>query len=137
MIEQVIARVDAQVPQFKLVGEAADFQAAAEINPTAGPACFIFMTGESGIDNATTGRPRQRVHVNFAVVYAVKNVKDVKGKGNTQTLAPLKEAVRNALVGWMPTTAIDRIQFVSGNQMAFRQGWQWWMDTFKTQIQVS
>lgn len=136
MIEQIITRIKAQIQQFKLVGEAADFQAAAEANPTAGPAVFVFMATEAGQDVSLTGRARQRVDVTFTVVYAVKNVASVKGRGNAQALAPLKSATRTALIGWRPNGAEALVGFVSGQQLAFRQGWQWWADNFKTQILI-
>lgn len=136
MIEQIIARIKAQIPPLKLVGEAADFQAAAESNPATGPAAFVFMATEAGQDVSLTGRARQRVDVTFTVVYAVKNVASVKGRGNAQALAPLKSATRTALIGWRPNGAEALVGFVSGQQLAFRQGWQWWADNFKTQILI-
>ena len=81
-------------------------------------------------------RGRQRVDVTFTVVYAVKNVASVKGRGNAQALAPLKSATRTALIGWRPNGAEALVGFVSGQQLAFRQGWQWWADNFKTQILI-
>ena len=136
MIDAVITRLVAQVAAFKLVGEAADFQAAAETNPTAGPAAFVFMANETGIDTSQTGRARQRGDVNFSVVYAVKNVTNAKGKGNAGSLSALKDATRSALIGWSPAGTIAPIAFTAGNQLAFRQNWQWWADTFKTQILI-
>lgn len=136
MIDQVIAHLKAQVPLLKAVGEAADFQAAAESNPTVAPAAFVFMTNEAGVDTSLTGRARQRVDITFSVVYAVKNVASAKGKGNAASLSALKDATRRALINWSPAGAVTPVAFAAGSQLAFRQNWQWWADNFKTQILI-
>lgn len=134
MIDAVIDRLKASVPAFKLVGEANDFQAAAEKNPNIGPAVFVFSTGDSAEDSKVVGRVRQKVTTTIAVVYAVKNVGNAQGAGNSALLDTLKQSARAALMGWQPDGTVDPLSFVSGNQLAFRQGWQWWMDSFKTQL---
>lgn len=132
MIDLVIARIQSKVDLLKLVGESTDFQKAAETAPTVGPAAFVFTVADQADPTPTLGRVRQRVHETIAVVYAVENVLDRRGSGSRSAMDPIKTAVRAALLGWQPEGALDPLSFVSGNQVAFRDGWQWWVDNFKT-----
>ncbi len=137
MIANLITRLSAEVADLKFVGEAADFQAASEKNPNTGPAAFVFATGDSAPASGAIGVVRQKVTETVAVVYAVRNVASKRGAGNSASMRTLSKKCRKALIGWQPDTGCDPLEFVSGNLLAFRDGWQWWMDTFRTKYTLN
>lgn len=137
MIGNLISRLSAEVADLKFVGEAADFQAASDKNPNVGPAAYVFSTGDSAPVSGAIGVVRQKVTETVAVVYAVRNVASKQGSGNAAPMRALSKDCRKALIGWQPDTGYSPLEFSSGNLLAFRDGWQWWMDTFRTQYTLN
>lgn len=137
MIANMIARLGTEVSALKSVGEAADFQAASDKNPNVGPAAYVFSTGDSAPASGAIGVVRQKVTETVAVVYAVRNVTSKTGAGNSASMRSLSQDCRKALIGWQPDAGCDPLEFVSGNLLAFRDGWQWWMDTFRTKYTLN
>lgn len=136
MIGNITARLGT-VSVLKLIGEAADFQAASDKNPNVGPAAYVFSTGDSAPTSGAVGVVRQKVVETVAVVYAIRNVASKAGAGNSASMRALSQDCRKALIGWQPDNGCDPLEFVSGNLLAFRDGWQWWMDTFRTQYTLN
>lgn len=137
MIAEIVARLIDQVPALKQIGGAAEFQAAAESNPTATPAAFVFPLRESGGASPIYGRVRQKVSASVGVVLVVRNVADAKGAAAGGDMATLRAAVESVLLGWVPVSGRDPLEFESGALLAFRNGHMWWQDAYRTQFSKS
>lgn len=131
MINNVVSRLDTDVPALKLVGRAADFQKAADSNPTVTPAAFVLSLEEIPGPVETTAMI-QRVEVLIGVVLVVRNVSDAKGAAASQDLEALRTAVNEKLMGWVPAEGFDPLERGPGRLLAFRDGHMWWQNIYKT-----
>lgn len=138
MIAETIARLEAGKAALglKLVGGAAEFQAAAKANPTAVPAAFVFRNSDRGGGSPTYGRTRQKVATEISVVLVTKNAADAKGAAAGTDIEALRAAVRATLLGWSPA-GCDPLQFASGSLLAFRDTYLWWLDVYRTESPIS
>lgn len=136
MIDAIIARLDAQVGSLNLVKGAADFQKAAESNPTATPAAYVLLLKEGGGPTATFSRTEQRVNAEIGIVLVVRNVADAKGASAGTDMATLRAAVRAALLGW-EDGGRDPMEFAAGDLLAFRDGHMWWQDSYRTVYDIT
>ena len=127
----VIGRIRAQLPGLKGSGGSADLEAAMA-GVLAVPAAFVIPLGESAERSATTLVTRQRITHNVGVVLAVSNRRDAAGAAALSELAPLRLALRAALVGWAPDAAEgEPLQFERGRLLRLAgDGRLWWMDEF-------
>lgn len=137
MIAETIARLTAEVPGLKLVAGASQFQAAAEAAPTATPAAFVLLLGESPRANELANFVAQRVEVQIGVVYALRNVADPKGAAAGTDLETLRAAGQTALLGWQPTAAHDPLERGPGALLAFKEQVMWWQDIYTTAFYIT
>ena len=118
------------VAALKLVGGAADFQAAAETNPLATPAAYVVLLDERPGQNPRLTGVLQQVEVAIGVAIVVRNVADKKGATGLDALDPIRAAVRGALLGYTPLTGYARLTRGQGSLLAFRDGHLWWQDMY-------
>ncbi len=131
MIKALVTRIKATVPELKLVGEAADFQAAAENNPLATPCCFVFLMDETPGRSATDVL-LQKVEATVGIVFVVKNLKDTKGAAARDALDELRKKVKDQVFGWQASTEFDPFERGASRLLAFRDGHAWWQDLYLT-----
>lgn len=131
MIDSTIERIKAGVPALKLVGGAADFQTAADTAPKAAPAAFVMPLEEIPGPCETTALV-QHVQASIGVVTVVRNVSDDKGVAARQDLDLLRGSEKELLLGWVPADGCDPFERGPGRLMAFKNGYMWWMDIYKT-----
>ncbi|MDD5297661.1 MAG: hypothetical protein PHU46_12180 [Rhodocyclaceae bacterium] len=138
MIPEIIARLKT-VPNLLLVDGAAGFAAAADpatgSKPRAAPAAFVLRLAESGEKSQTYMRVEQRVSAVIGIVYALRNVADAKGAAAGADLEALRQAGRAALLGWHPEGA-DPFEFDAGALLAFKDGYLWWQDSYRTRYDI-
>lgn len=132
MINQIVERIQATVPAFRLVGGAIDFQAAVESNPTATPACFVIPMREQPGPSIAADILQQKVVATVGIVIVVRNLGDRVGAAAGSDLDQLRLAVKAQLYGWTPDPALDPLERGMGNLLAFRDGHAWWQDLFIT-----
>lgn len=133
MIESVKARLRAQLgDQLKLVGGAADFQAAAENNPAATPACFVFSLGEKPEPSKFTGALLQHVQTAVSIVLVVRNLSDSNGAAAVADVEELRRKVKGVVYGWAPQEGHDPLERGDSNLLAFKNGHAWWQDIYLT-----
>lgn len=133
MITEIIARIKATVPAIKLVGEAADFQTAAEKNPNVTPACFVIALEESPAPNAYGNLMQQQVRAAVGIVIVVRNVGDISGGAARLTMESLRKQLKDQLFGWTPAAGLDPLERGNSNLLAFRDGHMWWQDVYLTE----
>lgn len=123
---------------FKLVGGAADFDAAADAL-AASPACFVIEQANSAGENSTCGVITQRVDVHLGVLLAVPMLRDSRGDADKSALEVARAAARGALLGWTPGTPgeHDPITYAGGQLLDFTPGLLWWQDSYRTTHTIS
>jgi len=132
MIEQLVARIKQTVPELRLVGRAAEFQAAVENNPKATPACFVVPVQEQPGRSISSDVLQQEVTATVGVILVVRNVGDTLGAGAGADLETLRKAVRSQVFGWQAGPGLDPFERGRGQLLAFRDGHVWWQDQFIT-----
>lgn len=133
MIEALIARLQAAVPDLKLIEGAAGFQRASESNPPATPAAYVFIVDEAGDGDATVDLPLiERERITISVVLVVRNVGDRHGAAAAQDMETLRPAVTLALRGFTPAPEHAPLSRRQSALAAFRDGHMWWQMTWET-----
>jgi hypothetical protein len=132
MNEQIVARIKANVPIVKQVGEAADFQTAVENNPKVTPACFVISLAEQPELPAFADLMQQTVRVAVGVVIVIKNVADVSGAAAKVNLDAVRNQVKDQLFGWVPAPGFDPLSRGASNLLVFKDGYMWWQDVYLT-----
>ena len=128
----IIARLQASVPELRVMGGAADFAAAAEgLKQT--PAAFVLPSAERARESSTgTQLVSQYNTVRFAVVVAVQNLRDARGDAAQSDLLPLRTSIMTALHGWQPDVGFDPVEFGGGRLLQLTDQVLWWQDEFTT-----
>ncbi|MBL8351201.1 MAG: hypothetical protein JNL87_12925 [Burkholderiaceae bacterium] len=130
-VSAVITRLAAQLSGFVVVAGAADLDAAIELAP-ATPAAYVLPLAETADAPALISVHEQRVVQAFGVVLVVSNLRDATGAAAAAELATRRQAVRAALVGWVPDAATGLpVGFTGGRLLQFRDGRLWWADDFE------
>lgn len=134
MIESIKTKLGELVPEgaLKMVGGAPEFQASAERNPTATPACYVFLLGEAASPSELAGATLQSVRASVSVTLCVKNLSDSKGVAAMADLELLRKQVRNKIYGWEPVEGYDPMERGDSALLAFRDGHVWWQDIYLT-----
>lgn len=132
MLDEIRTRLAAQVAALNLVGGAAEFQAAAESNPAATPAAFVFLVGENPSANELSTGVIQRIETSVAVIFCVRNLSDVTGAAAQNDIDTLRTAAKVALYGWQPSADYVPLERGQSKLMAFRDGHLWWQDLYNT-----
>lgn len=132
MIEALKARIKATVPEIKFVGEAADFQSAAESNPKVTPACFVIPLEEMPAPNQMGDILIQKVQATVGIVLVVRNLSDSKGAAARLSMDAIRKLVKDQVYGWQALPALDPFERGSSHLLAFRDGHVWWQDIYLT-----
>jgi hypothetical protein len=132
MIEQLVERIKTTVPALRLVGRAAEFQAAVESNPKVTPACYVVPILEQPGPSVDADIMQQRITVTVGVIFVVRNVGDTVGAAASADLEGLRRAVRDQVYGWVAAPGMDPFERGTGHLLTFRDGHVWWQDLFIT-----
>lgn len=133
----IVARLAGQVAALGLVGGAAEFANALDALTTT-PAAFVIPArdGDAAPSPFMDTLTQQDVPSEFQVAIAVKNLSDADGAAATESLEPIRVAIRGALLGWQPDAAYLPCEYVSGRLEAFDNGVLWWTETYRTGYQI-
>lgn len=132
MNSAIVAWLKAAVPELKLVGEAADFQTAADNKPNTTPACFVIPLAERPNPSADADIGIQRVFVAVGIVLVVRNVADTKGTAAGADLTELRKKVKAALFGWSAMPDFAPFERGDSQLLGFKDGYMWWQDIYLT-----
>ena len=137
----IITRLRGQVTALKIVGGAAEVEAALN-GLAAAPAAFVIEQTDTAKENEIANEVHQRVEVGLLVLLAVKNAKDSRGEagqGDLETLRgivasgpPPAGSVAAALIGWQPAASIDPLTYSGGQLFRFDPGIIWWLEAYRT-----
>lgn len=132
LIDGLIERLKSEVPELRLVAGAAGFAAAADANPPATPAAYVFLAGEAGGEGAFDSPALQRLDLTVAVVLVVRHAGATAGAGAASDRASLADAVRAALRGYRPSVDHEPLRLQSASLLSFRDRHEWWQQTWQT-----
>lgn len=136
MTPLIVERLRLEVPRLRLVGGAAQL-ARARDGVTTLPAAFVLPAAETGEGNQFGNQiVQQRVTGDFVVLLAVRNLADGEGAAALESLKPVRDAVREALLGWQPRADADNLEFVRGDLIDFPDDLLWWGDTYRTAFDI-
>ena len=129
----VLDRLKSQLSGIRQFGGAADLDAAITGSVTV-PAVFVMPQTEAAEKTPmATGVVRQTFTPNWGVVLVVSNRRDASGAAALGDLAPLRQTVRQALVGWVPDEATGEPVYGTGGRLLRMDGdgRLWWVDSFE------
>ena len=132
LVSDVITRLEAiDEPPFRIVDGAAAFSAVKD-KPRALPAAYVFVKEEaSSPTERMTGPVLQRVETDLAVLIIAGNVSDARGAAASADIDVLKDAVRAALVGFVPDASNgEPMQHLSGQLVKVTGGTVWFEDLY-------
>lgn len=130
--EWVIERLREHAPLLMRVSGAAGLaQAATDLKQP--PAAYVLPIFERPGDSRTgTMTVSQQNTVRFAVVIAVKNLRDARGENAQMDLLVVREEIMTALHGWLPDPDFDPIEYGGGRLLQLTEQVLWWQDEFLT-----
>lgn len=98
------------------------------------PAAYVLPLQEVPVRREADALP-QIVEVTIGIVLAVAaEHADPTGAGAVLRIAPVRRAIRQALMGWTPPGAESALAFAGGDLLGVEQGGLWWQDSFTTQV---
>lgn len=133
VVSEIIAALVAISPSAFALVEGADEFASIDTRPTALPAAYVLVEEEnSAPSERLTGPVLQRCEIDVAVVIVTENVSDATGGAAASDIEALKQKVRAALIGLVPTGAQDGtpVEHVSGALLKARGGTIWHREVF-------
>jgi hypothetical protein len=136
-LKPVIKRLRDECPALRLVGGAAEFERALQ-GLTTMPAAFVLPAADAG-ERSPFGNQivEQRVHSEFAIIFATRNLADNEGAAAMETLEPVRVSVRDALLSWQPDDDSDGCEFSSGRMLQFDpNNVLWWQDSYITAFTI-
>jgi len=132
IIASVVDRIRARCGEFTLVGGAAQLDAAMDALTTT-PAAFVLPARDTADENPfALQMVQQLVNSEFSVVLVAENVSDTTGSSGVDTLSPVRDSLRAALLNWAPADGSTPCEYVRGELATFGGGQIWWTDTFRT-----
>lgn len=133
-IGDLVTKLAADVQEFKAVEGAAELEAVVKSGVRVTPSAYVLPLSEDAVNTASgTMVITQKVITNFAVVYAVKNLSDARGKKAIETiLRDLRLKTLDALVGWVPGDGFNQCEFAGGSLLRLEKGTVYWRDRFQT-----
>lgn len=120
----VIARLKAQVPALRFVGNAADLRTALEQQPAAVPAAFVVRQERAKpAAGASGGVLIQEMGVDVIVVLYVRNLATAAtGEAAVAEMDVLANQVRTALLNWRADAGVDPLTQNASRDEGYKAG---------------
>jgi len=132
MIAGVQDRLSAQVPALRTVEGAVEFAALQKPPLDAKlPAAFVMAAEDRAAPNTMASQVlRQEVTRTIRVVLFVRSLRDARGAAAAEQLETLMDAVRDALIGWLPPGARKPLELQAGALLGFSDQTVAWAEDF-------
>lgn len=127
-------RLISQVSSLRQVGLAADL-IRAQAGTLTSPAAFVVSVSDDPRAAGSSGDStiNQTIDAVVGIVIAVTNHKGSRaGSSASEDAQPIRAAVMNALVGWMPVGTHFSIRYGGGRQLGFQDATVWHLDRYRT-----
>jgi len=136
-LSEVMTRLRAKVSLAKVIGTAADLDAAVEVPPNAQPALYVLMDERGGPNKYSGAVTIQNVDVSLKIVRLVRSAAGEKrGSGAREKADELTAQLRAALIGWTPGSAFEAITFSASRDDRYRAGWLAGQEHFQTSYRI-
>jgi len=137
-VGDVIARLKAQVPALKYVGNGADLRAVTQNGPNVVPAAYVLVEEKGDKASvATGGVVVQSVHAAVQVVMYVRNyAQEQTGAAARKDMDQLMGAMRTALVGWKPTENFMQLTFMANRDESYVAGLLCTQEIYRSQYRI-
>lgn len=127
----IVVRIRTEVPEYRLVDFAINFEALRAKGIAAMPAGYVIPDNEKAGANANAGAVSQKIVVGFSVHTFVKFAGDALGDEAIDLLKPLRDPLLEALLAWKPFPEADGvIHFAGAQRQALGGGTLQWRDSF-------
>lgn len=137
-VTPIIDRLREQCPSplFKSIGGAIELDAAVQSAP-ATPSAWVMPLAERAETPHLASYQAQHVMQDISVVICLTNRRDATGAAASHDLKALRQAVRAALLGWMPDSDNgEPLAFTGGRLLRFDEGRLWWADEFRVMTTI-
>lgn len=136
---EIVARLrDQAMPPLAMVEAAASPQAAIERPPEITPAAYVLWADDSPSPNRLSGKAvRQTVESTWSVMVAIRNVADGRGGASSADFDAVREAIRDALLGFQPPSAAAPFQYAAGGFAGTDDDSTWFQLSYTTMEVIS
>lgn len=130
MIAGLVDRLAAECGAvFRRIGDAAELAAIEAVTQT--PAAFVVPLAETGSGRDAMGAVIQDLTIRFAVLVVQRRAGDRTGSRQAALLGDLRNAVKDALIGWPPEADDGPCRFVRGSLLDLEAGELRWADEYE------
>ena len=136
IIADAIARLEAETGTTFRKIEGALALAGLTGAPKQTPCAFVVPIAEDAGSNHLVGAVSQENVERFGIVVALKSVNDPTGEKATTDLETVRDAARDAILGWTPDEAYTPCEFSRGRLLSLRDSTVWWQDEFTTKTHL-
>ena len=134
MLDQITSRLRAETGgDFKTVMLAAHQQFP---NPENMPALIVVPGNEDAKTQHFSGATVHTVHSQVSLLIGIRSWDDAQGAKRQRALHPLRQKVRQALIGFAPEKCTPMV-FVYGLLLALEGNQMWWRDNFTTTYRIA
>jgi hypothetical protein len=131
----VMERIAVQMPDLRQVTAAASVPLAVASIKAYPAACLLMPRGQAD-KNQLVNAISQNVEDTFAVILAVRNVRDSYGLAASEDMDALRPTLQKTLLGWTFDAAYDPIEYVGYQLLHCQDGLLLWADHFLTRHHV-
>ena len=122
---------------LRLVDGAAEYAALDAPPPMAKmPAAYVIPLSSSPSDNNLVNAVRQRVEETIGVLILAAKLTDPRGSAAAMAVDGVIDAVRGAMVGWVPATGWEQTLMGDAGLVDFDDGVVAWRETFRSAYQL-
>ena len=136
MLQEVIDRLKHRVGDLRLVEGAAEFASANETGAPQSPAAYVVPLDETTGPSRLVGATGQTLTTRYGVLLAFRHVGDARGESASKALETVGEAVREALLGWAPSTGHSPSEFAGSRLISVADGVVWRRLDFSTESEI-
>ena len=112
-------------------GAAALAQALADLETIKKDSVYVLYAAEDADGNIQANGVRQRCVIGVTVALAVAHRQARRGEAGVEEVEALHGRVREALLGWAPPGAAERVEYRRGRLLNFTEGAQVWADDYE------
>ena len=92
---------------------------------------YVLYAAEDADGNIQANGVRQRCVIGVTVALAVTNRRERRDEAGVEEVEALHGRVREALLGWVPPGATERVEYRRGRLLNFTEGAQVWADDYE------
>lgn len=131
----ILERISDKMPDLRQVTAAGSVPLAVAALKAYPSACLLMPRGKAD-KNSLINAIDHNVNDEFAVLLAVRNVKDMHGLAASADMDALRPRLSEALLNWSPAAGYDPIEYVGHQLLHHQDGIMLWAEHFLTRHHV-